>query len=210
MSRLLLIAAFAMTMPALCCFAAVPAGGAQALDGWNAYKFGLSPDATRAIPGETFGLYSPKNLMNENRGAMAAKKPVSLFALTWTLDLLFNSSEKLNEVTLESEKKSSREDCEKTFLGVLAQLEKSYGGFSAVNPERKRNDSDTPPTSLEWRVQGASHYEFATVALEDEYAFVWKARKNAGANSLGLTASWSGKPDERSAACVTNMDYNGK
>ena len=55
--------------------------------------------------------------------------------------------------------------------------------FAPVNPERKRNDTDTPPTSLEWRVlEGGSHYEFATVTLEDEYAYVWKARKSAGAN----------------------------
>jgi hypothetical protein len=208
MSRLLVIAA--LVTPALCCFAAIPAGGAETLDGWNAYKFGMSPDAARAVPGQTFGPYSPKNLMNENRGAMSAKKPVSLFALPWTLDLFFNASEKLDEITLENEKKSSRNDCEKTFLTGLAQLEKSYGGFSTVNPQRNRNDADTPPTALEWRAQGASHYQFATVALAEEYAFVWKARRNSGGNTVDLTASWSGKPDEKSAPCVTNMDYKGK
>ena len=195
---------------ALCCLAAAPAGAAQALDGWGAYKFGLTPDAARAVPGQVFGPYSPKNLMNENRGAMGAKKNAPLFGLPWTLDLLFNSSEKLNEITLENEKKSSRDECEKTFLTVLAQLEKSYGGFAPLNPERKRNDTDTPPTSLEWRAQGASRYQFATVALEDEYAFVWKARKSAGANTLDLTASWSGKPEDRAAPCVANMDYSAR
>jgi hypothetical protein len=208
MSRLLLIVALAT--PALCCVVAVPAGGAQALDGWSGYKFGMSPDAARAVPGQVFGPYSPKNLMNENRGAMGAKKDATLFGLPWALDLFFDPSEKLNEITLENERKSSRDDCEKTFLTVLAQLEKSYGGLSTVNPQRKRNDADTPPTSLEWRALGGSHYEFATVALEDEYAFVWKARKNTGGNTVVLTASWSGKPEERSSPCVTNMDYNGK
>ena len=93
---------------------------------------------------------------------------------------------------------------------MLAQLEKSYGGFSTVNPERKRNDSDTPPTSLEWRAQGGSHYQFATVSLDDESAYVWKARKVAGANYFDLSATWSSKPDDPSAPCITDLDYQGR
>ena len=70
MSRLLLIAALAIATPAL---------GAQALDGWGGYKFGMSPDAARAVPGQVFGPYSAKNLWNENKGAMGAKKDSMLY-----------------------------------------------------------------------------------------------------------------------------------
>ena len=89
-------------------------------------------------------------------------------------------------------------------------MEKSYGGFSAVNPERKRSDSDTPPTSLEWRAQGASHYEFAAVSFVDEYAFVWKARKVAGNNYVDISSTWSARPDDPSAPCITAIDYKGR
>jgi hypothetical protein len=146
-----------------------PVLAATPLDGWNGYKFGLSPDAARAVPGMVFGPYSAKNLMNEDKGAMAAKKDVSLYSFAWTLDLFFNAGQKLDAINLENERKFSRQDCEKNFLTVLTQLEKSYGALTAVNPERKRNDADTPPTSLEWRMWGASRYQFATVALAAQF-----------------------------------------
>jgi hypothetical protein len=180
------------------------------LDGWNGYKFGMSPDAARAVPGQTFGPYSSKNLMNENKGAMAAKKESPLYGLSWALNLFFDSNGKMNALSLENEKKSSRDACEKTFLNVLAQLEKSYGGLSPVNPERKRKETDTPPTSLEYRLQGASRYQFATVALDDEYAFVWQARKSVGGNYVDLTATWSGKPEGPEAPCIADINYSGK
>jgi hypothetical protein len=203
MPRLFLISAIVTALlatPALC---------AQALDGWGAYKFGMSPDAARAVPGMTFGPYSPKNIWNENKGAMGAKKQPTLYGQPYAFNLFFDANEKLNEITLENEKKSSQADCGKAFLTLLAQLEKPYGSFSAVNPQRKRNDSDTPPTSLEWRAQGASHYEFAAVSFVDEYAFVWKARKTMGANYVDLSAAWSAGATDPSAPCITAIDYSG-
>ena len=98
----------------------------------------------------------------------------------------------------------------KNFLSILAQLEKSYGGFSPVNPQRKRVDTDTPPTSLEWRAQGASHYQFAVVSYEDEYAFVWKARRTVAGNFVDVAGTWASKPDDPSAPCITDIDYQGK
>jgi hypothetical protein len=187
-----------------------PVLGAQALDGWGAYKFGLSPDAARAVPGMTFGPYAAKNLWNENKGGLGAKKEPLLYGEPYAFNLFFDSNEKLNEITLENEIKSSQSGCEKTFLTLLAQLEKPYGGFSAVNPERKRKDSDTPPTSLEWRSQGASHYEFAAVSFADDYAFVWKARRVAGGNYVDLSSTWSARPDDPSAPCITAIDFKGR
>ncbi len=188
----------------------LPVLAATPLDGWNGYKFGLSPDAARAVPGMVFGPYSAKNLMNEDKGAMAAKKDVSLYGFAWTLDLFFNAGQKLDAINLENERKFSRQDCEKNFLTVLTQLEKSYGALTAVNPERKRNDADTPPTSLEWRMWGASRYQFATVALADEYAFVWQARKSVGGNTVDVTATWSGKLDSPAEPCIADINYSGK
>src|SRR6202012_2612345 len=146
-------------------------------DGWQGYKFGLSPDQARAVPGMVFGPYSAKNLWNENKGAMGAKGQPKIFGLPWALDLFFNDGQKLNEISLENEKKSSRDDCQLAFAFALSQMEKIYGGFQPVNPERKRLDSDAPPTSVEYRALGGSRYELAMVSLPDEYAYVWKARK---------------------------------
>lgn len=187
-----------------------PAFAAGALDGWNAYKFGMSPDAARAVPGQVFGPYNPKNLWNENKGAMAAKKESVLYGQGWTLNLFFDSNAKLNGIGLENERKASREDCEKNFLSVLSALEKTQGGLAPVNPERKRLDSDTPPTSLEWRVAGASRYQLAVVSFADEYAYAWKARKTDKGNYVELAGTWAAAPDSKSAPCVVSINYSGK
>jgi hypothetical protein len=183
---------------------------AQALEGWSGYKFGMSPDAARAVPGMIFGPYSAKNLMNQNVGAMGAKKNALVNGLPYVLDLFFDSSQKLNEITLDNEKKASQPDCEKTFLTLLGQMEKIHGGFSPVTPQRQKNNADTPPASVVWKSQGASRYELATLALDDETASAWKARKTVGANSVEIAATWSGKEGSSQTPCVMAIDYRGK
>jgi len=189
---------------------ATPALAAEPLDGWAGYKFGMSPDAARAVPGQVFGPYSPKNLWNENKGAMGAKKESMLYGQRWALNLFFNDRDRMNGLSLENEKKSSREACETSFLSNLGQMEKTYGALSPVNPERKRLDTDTPPTSVEWRTEGASRYQFAAVSLPDEYAFVWKARKTVNGNYVDLAATWSGRLEDKADPCVVDINFAGK
>jgi hypothetical protein len=188
---------------------------AQAIDGWGGYKFGQSPDQARAVPGQIFGPYSARNLWNENKGAMGAKKDSQLYGQPWALNLFFDAYSKLNGLSLENEKKTtSRDACEQNFLSVLAELEKTYGALAAVNPQRKWVATDTPPTQLDWRSQGASHYQFAAISFADEYGFAWKARKsqggNQGANYVELSATWSGKPDDKANPCITDINFQGK
>jgi hypothetical protein len=188
----------------------IPALGAQGLDGWSGYKFGMSPDAARAVPGMIFGPYSAKNLMDQNVGAMGAKKDAMVNGLPYVLDLFFDSAQKLNEITLDNEKKAAQPDCEQTFLTLLAQMEKIHGGFLPVNPQRQKNASDTPPASLVWKSQGASRYQLATLSLDDETASAWKARKVVGGNYMEIATTWSGKEGSTQTPCVTAIDYRGK
>lgn len=189
---------------------AMPALAAQPIDGWNGYKFGLSPDAARAVPGGiVFGPYSAKNLMNEDVGAMSSKRAM-LNGRAYTLDLFFDASQKLNRAYLENQITASRPDCEKRFLDLVALMEKSYGRFLAVNPQRQRNAADTPPVSLVWKKQGANSYQLSTIFLDSETASAWKARNVQGGNYIDIAATWSGKTDDARSACVTSMDFNGK
>jgi hypothetical protein len=188
-----------------------PAWAAEPLTGWGGYKFGMSPDQARAVPGQVFGPYAPRNLWNENKGAMGAKKESQLYGQSWALNLFFDAYNKLNGISLEYEKKTtSRATCEQNFLSALAETEKTYGALAAVNPERKWVATDTPPTQLEWRAQGASHYQFAAVSFAEEYGFAWKARKSQGANYVELATTWSGKPDDKANPCVVNISFQGK
>jgi hypothetical protein len=201
-------ASFALLLPTLTLV--TPALAALPIDGWNGYKFGMSPNAARAVPGVTFGPYSAKNLMNENVGAMASKK-AQLNGRDYTLDLYFDASQKLNRAFLENQiNASSQPDCEKRFLDLVSLMEKTYGGFKAPNPQRARNNAETPPMSLVWKKQGVSGYQLSTVFLEGETASAWKARVTQAKNTMDISATWSGKPEDKRNACVTSLDFNGK
>jgi hypothetical protein len=197
-------------LPVCAGFLATPVLAATALDGWGAYKFGMSPDAARAIQGQTFGPYSAKNIWNENKGAMGAKTQPVINGVHYAFNLFFDDVSKLNGISLENEKNSSLGNCGGAFLTLLAQQEKSYGGFNPVDPERKRDESQTPPTSVEWKSQDSSRYELATVTLADEYAYAWKARKGDGVHYVEIHATWSSKPDDPAAPCVSGITYGFK
>jgi hypothetical protein len=199
-------------LPLLAVLAATQVSAAVPLDGWGAYKFGMSPDAARAIPGNSFKAYAAKNLWNENKGAMGATTHPRINGVTYDLNLYFDGvTSKLNGIGLENQKKNvTLTECGLSFLALLSQQEKNYGGFAPVSPERKRSTTDPLPTSVEWKQEGASRYELATVTLADEYAYAWKARKSAGGNYVEIRATWSAHPDTKTAACLTAIQYAGK
>jgi hypothetical protein len=189
---------------------ATPVLATTALDGWGAYKFGMSPDAARGVPGQKFGAYSAKNIWNENKGSMGAATQPVINGVAYAFNLFFDDVSKLNGISLENEKKSSVGDCGGAFLTLLAQQEKNYGGFNPVDPERKRDENQTPPTSLEWKSQGGSRYELAAITLPDEYAYAWKARKGDGYHYVEVYATWSSKPDDKAAPCVSGISFGIK
>jgi hypothetical protein len=186
------------------------AAGAQGLDGWQGFKFGMGPDQARKVPGFEFGRYSRKNLMDENQGAMASKKPALINGVPYKFDLWFNAFEHLYEINLQNQKTTSRAACEATFLAALATSEKTYGEFAPVYSERKKNDQDVMPLSIEWRASGKSRYQLATAYLGLETASVWDARKVYGPRRyLDIAAVWSAGRDDAQAVCLTQLDYRG-
>ena len=200
-----------LALPLLAVMVATPVLGATPLDGWGSYKFGMSPDAARAIPGHSFRAYSAKNLWNENKGAMGATTHPKIDGVTYDFNLYFDANSKLNGIDLGNEKKNvTLSDCGNAFLTLLGQQAKNYGGFAPVSPERKRDTSQPVPTSVEWKAEGGSRYELATLTLADEYAYAWRARKSAGVNYVEVHATWSAHPDSKTAACVIGIKYEGK
>jgi hypothetical protein len=187
---------------------AAPARSAQTLEGFGIFKFGLSPSQARALPGQSFGRYAAKNLLNQDSGAMASKISAKIYGVSYNFDLFFNSHQALNEISLANEITTSQGDCEIRFLTLLAQLEKSYGGLSPVYPQQKKNDQDLLPILVVWKSgAGASRYQLATVFLNDETAYVWNARKVLGARYLDAATFWSGGQDDDKAVCLTQIDF---
>jgi hypothetical protein len=187
---------------------AAPATAAQSLDGFGLFKFGMSPDQARAVPGASFGRYSPKNILNMDVGAMASKIRANVYGVSYTYDVFFNSFQALNGISLTNEKTTSRSDCETGFLTLLSQLEKTYGKFLPVYPQQKKNDQDQLPISVAWKgSRGASGYQLATVFLNEETAYVWNARLVMGSRYVDAATAWSAPQDGDQAVCLSEIDF---
>ncbi|HWY63114.1 MAG TPA: hypothetical protein VNW15_14525 [Rhizomicrobium sp.] len=187
---------------------AAPARGADALNGWGDFRFGMSPEQARAVPGQAFGRFSAKNILNQNDGAMASKKPAMLYGIPYTFDLLFNAFQALNRISMWNENTISRAECETRFLTLVPQLEKSYGALLPVYPERKKNNQDQLPISLEWKnTAGASRYQLATVYMGGETAYVWNARKVFDRGYVDAAAVWSAPQEDSQAVCLMELDF---
>ena len=181
---------------------------AQSLDGWGALKFGMSPEQARAQKGFTFGVFGAKNIMNENHGAMASKKPVLVNGIPYSMDIYFNAFEAMNEISMWNEKTVSQADCQDRFIILLGQIEKTYGKLAPVFPEKKKIDQDTLPMSVEWKnAPGASRYQLATVFMPSETAYVWDARRLFGGRYVDAAAVWSAPHDDDQAVCLTELDF---
>ena len=188
---------------------AAPAFSAPTLDGFGAFKFGMSPGQARAVPGQIFGAFSAKNLLEENIGSMASKKPAIVYGGSYSFDLYFNSFQALREISLQNQKITGWTDCENTFLTLLSQLEKTYGRLSPVYPQQKKDDQAQLPISVEWKSSpGASRYQLATVYLAQETAYVWNARVLMDGRYVDAATIWSAPQIDAQADCLTEIDFN--
>jgi hypothetical protein len=194
-----------LLMTALPTFAALP------LDGWNGYKFGMSPDQARAVPGVVFGKYSAKDLQDRDIGAMSAQQPVRMNGIAFSLDFIFEPPKKLSRISLENQVTTTQPACETRFIGMLSFLEKTYGGFAPINPQRpKEDDRDQLPSTVEWKSQAGLHYQVTTVPLANETGHVWSARKTDSKHSINVSATWSAKDGDTGITCLMNVDFDGK
>jgi len=191
--------------------AALPSFAAQPLLGWNSYKFGMLPAEARAVPGIVLGDYSARDLQDRDVGAMSAQQPVRMNGTAFSLDLIFEPPKSLSKINLANQVRTTQPACETRFIGMLSFLEKTYGGFAPINPQRpKKDDRDQLPSTVEWKSQAGLRYQLTTVPLANETGHVWAARKTDGKHSLDVSATWSAKDGDTGITCLINVDFNGK
>jgi hypothetical protein len=189
----------------------LPAFAARPLQGWNGYKFGMRPEEVRAVPGITLGQYSAKDLQDRDVGSMSAQQPVRMNGIAFSLDLIFEPPKSLSKISLENQVGTTQPGCETRFIGLSSFLEKTYGGFAPINPQRlKKDDRDELPSTVVWKSHAGLRYQLTTVPLADETVHVWAARNTDGKYSLDVSATWSAKDGDTGITCLIHVDFNGE
>ena len=114
--------------------------------------------------------------------------------------------EGLDDAGLRREDTTSRAACESHFLAVLQVLEKSYGKFAPLYPQRAKNDRDQLPISLTWKnAMGTSRYQEATVYMKVETAHVWDAHRLFDGRTIDAAAEWSAASEGARSVCLTEI-----
>jgi hypothetical protein len=152
-----------------------------ALEGWDQYKFGMTPDQVRAIPGITWdepkaNSYPPTASQPQNNpqilppnefiaSTMRSSSAVNKYGFEFSVTALFDAQMTLNEIYSQHYSEGqSPEECEQQFQKLLEVFEMRYGAFvPGYNPVEHDQRGNADVTAV-WRdLLGAkSRYAFLT------------------------------------------------
>jgi hypothetical protein len=166
--------------------ASFPARAAEAtLDGWAQYKFGMTSDQVRAIPGITWdepqaNSYPPtgSRAQDKNRilppnefiaSTMRSSSAVNKYGFEFNATALFDAQMTLNEIyALHYSEEQSPEDCEQQFQKLLEVFEMRYGTFVPdYNPvDHEHPYADNFEVTTTWRDLPGTKSRYAFLTFE--------------------------------------------
>ena len=132
--------AFTVLVIAFCLLAAAgsraavdaPARAQNRVDGWGSFKFGMTPEQARAVPGMSWrpGGNASVPVNNSVPVIMLSLPMTSEYAPDTRVMLAFNADRKLRQIKLFFTDTQSAADCEKAFVNGLARFDAKYGAFT--------------------------------------------------------------------------------
>jgi len=99
------------------------------LDGWGPFKFSMTPQEARAVPGMS---WKPAADKSAPVTAMESLPMTSKYGADTHVALAFNADQKLHEIRLFFTDAQSPADCEKAFEKTVASFDAKYGAFAAL------------------------------------------------------------------------------
>jgi hypothetical protein len=116
------------------------------LRGWGDYRFGMTPDQTRALPGISWS--ELKSLPDGSIQYMNALAATRIEGHDFQVGVYFDQDKKLKSISF-TEVGTARpsSECERAFQDLLRTFETRYGSFS---PQLKPGDA-IGPSIIEWR-----------------------------------------------------------
>jgi len=103
-----------------------PAIAQSKLDGWGQFKFGMTPDEARGVPGMSWKPGAKAATVT----AMESLPMTSEYGPDTHVALAFNPDQKLREIRLFFTDMQSATDCEKAFQKTLTSFGAKYGAFA--------------------------------------------------------------------------------
>ena len=139
------------------------------LEGWDKYKFGMTIEQVRAVPGIAWGETEAQEFGNETSRHLKATAPVTIGGSTYNLNIVFKPDMLIRIDFEDKTPVKSIAACERKFTDALSELERRHGAFAATS---KAGNTDTPFGTLNntWRdaPTGSSKFGYLIATMQFE------------------------------------------
>lgn len=198
--------------------ATIPSASAsdEVLEGWDNYKFGMTIEQVRDVPGIAWGEVQTPEVTSGDTFSMKftfleATAPVTIGAHAYDLKIYFKPDIGLTSINFEDKTAAkSTAACELRFTDALAAFERKHGAFAA---RQKAGKTPTPFGALDltWRKAptGASTYEYTMATMQFEpkgpvhRSIVSSVTRRFGNKLIGLSATSPGANTQ----CIVSLGY---
>ena len=203
-----------MLRPAFLCLALsasiIPALADAKLDGWDKYKFGMSPDQVRAVPGAAWNDLN-KIPMPGGLAIMDSKAPIAAFDNKYAVHLTFDGGNHLILVDLGRSMEIQQPACNAQSQKLVLAAEQAYG---PLQPDTSLIKSYTPGVTY----QNVSKSRLLVQSSETQdigKVVTAVARHVQGAASINLAINYTDPPYTDSQAqgahvCTLHVSFKPK
>jgi len=189
----------------------------RTLDGWGPFKFGMTPEQARAVPGVS---WRGPNGSRPGAGAKPANVPIMMsrpmtseYGPDTGVFLAFNGEQKLMMIKLLLKDTEFATDCEKTFRTLLTRLDAKYGPFA---PGGAKDEW----TIMDMVIRGGMLERTSAVSLPGSRSRYWhrtvlpnvsglnleaEAKHSSGSRSVELMMY---QKDGNDGGCVRDITFN--
>jgi hypothetical protein len=188
----------------------VPALADTALDGWGPYKFGMTPDQVRAIPGATWN--DLKKIPMAGAGAtLDSKKPITALDGKYAAQFTFDAANHLTMIDLGRSMEIQQPACNAQAGKLTAAAEQVYGPFQ---PDQTLVKSTTP--GITYQAVGKSRFLVQSSDTQDiGKVVIAVARHTQGKAAVALAINYADPPYTDSQAqgahvCTLHVSFTPK
>jgi hypothetical protein len=129
-------------------------------DGWGAYKFGMTPQQVRDMPGLKWQRLQKSAVLHFVVYRMDSDDVTALDGRDFKPSVFFDEKQKLDGILLTSVEKKTAQQCEASLQQLVQMHQKQFGDFSPKVPPGSKQGLQSV-----WHAVAGTHSQYAAVTM---------------------------------------------
>ena len=129
-------------------------------DGWDGYKFGMTPQQVRDVPGFKWDHLQKTAVLHFVIYRMDSNDPMTLDGHDYKPSLFFDEKQKLDGILLTSVEKKTPQQCETSLQQLVQAHQKRFGDFSPKVQQRSQHGLESV-----WHGVAGTHSQYSAVTM---------------------------------------------